>query len=63
MMPRRASTPMTTPAMAPPPREEDVDVDVGTVAAGRVLVAMPTGQEPVGSISPVTHADADELAT
>jgi hypothetical protein len=60
MMPRRASTPMTTPAMAPPPREEDVDV---TVAAGRVLVAMPTGQEPVGSISPVTHADADELAT
>jgi hypothetical protein len=27
------------------------------------LVAMPTGQEPVGSISPVTHADADELAT
>jgi hypothetical protein len=62
MIPRRANTPMTTPAMAPPPRE-DVDVAVGTVAAGRVLVAMPTGQEPVGSISPVTQAEADELAT
>jgi hypothetical protein len=59
-----AITPITNPAMTPPLMEdEDEEVLVGSVVAGRVLVAIPTGQDPVGSIVWETQLESEELAT
>jgi hypothetical protein len=59
-----ATAPTTMPAMAPPLGNESTVVEaVGMVAAGRMLVAMPTGQEPVGSIEAAMQEVDDELET
>lgn len=55
---KKAKTPMTIPAIAPPviPLEEEGDCG-GFVATGKVLVATPIGQAPVPCILWAIHEE------